>query len=477
MLVVLLVADSVRVDAPGFGGGPAQTPALDGLASGGTVFEHCVASGAWTVPSLTAITSGTLPHRVGVSRWRHPFPARRPTLMSAFAEAGFSVHSLVHNPRFCLAGTESRGEVGDSENPEAVLEALRAPRGADRFVFIHHWWTHLPYRNEKIPRRAWKRLCDEAIAEMATDPDSAPARMRDRYHDALGWFDSELLSRYLEAALSGGDDVLFAFTADHGETWGDSLPPGRSMEHIYDLHGRWMTDETTRVPLLLWGTGAHGPVPQGSSLGGLVRGVDVAPTLAGLAGVPWPGQGGLVKGTEAGERAVAVQRSVAPPAKPSPLQIDRGPEPFLFDGVSLVDSVQQSTPSPIREAITVTSHNALVAGQYPRSGKRMWSRFALRTAERRYVWDGLYRLREVVELGDASPPTGFAERLRDRWVDTPAVWSRLAEERASAVGPGPKLARGLFPRVGDAEVIDGEEDSEEEDASLEGAMRMLGYGE
>jgi len=391
--------------------------------------------------------------------------------MSAFAAAGFSVHSLVHNPRFCLAGTEARGEVGDSEDPEAVLKALRAPRGEDRFVFIHHWWTHLPYRNEKIPRRAWKRLCDEAIAEMAAHPDTAPARMRDRYHESLGWFDSELLSRYLDAARSGGDDVLFGFTADHGETWGDSLPEGRTMEHIYDLHGRWMTDETTRVPLLLWGKGAHGPVPQGCSLGGLVRGVDVAPTLAGLAGVPWPG------GEEVGRLAPAESPALTSPASLSPLQIDRGAEPFRYDGVSLVNSVQESTRSPIREAVTVTSHNALVAGRYPRSGKRMWSRFALRTEERRYVWDGLYRMRQVTELGGGAPPTGLAARLRERWVDTPAVWSRLAEERASAVGPGPKLERGLFKRVGTPDLEDDEGELEGEDAPLEEAMRMLGYGE
>jgi len=459
VLVVLLVADSVRVDAPGFGGGPAHTPVLDSLAAGGTVFENCIASGAWTVPSLISITSGTLPHRIGVSRWRHPFPARRPTLMSAFAAAGFDVHSLVHNPRFCLAGTEARGNVGDSEDPEAVLAALRCPPGADRFVFIHHWWTHLPYLNAKIPRRRWKALCDESIAEMAAQPDSAPARMRDRYHDALGWFDSELLGRYLEAASSGGDDVLFAFTADHGETWGDSLPPGRSMEHIYDLHGRWMTDETTAVPLLFWGKGVHGAVPPGSSLGGLVRGVDVAPTLAGLAGVPWPGDG----------------LSPGPEVPLSSLQIDRGEAPFRFDGISLADCVQQSSPSPVQEAITVTSHNALVAGRYPRSGKKMWSRFALRTPERRYVWDGLYRMREVTELV-GGPPAGMTARLRDRWVSTPALWSRLADERGSALGPGPKLDRNLFPRTA-GQPSDEEEDEEPEDGRLEEAMRMLGYGE
>jgi hypothetical protein len=367
--------------------------------------------------------------------------------MSAFQAAGFEVHSLVHNPRFCLAGTEARGQVGDSEDPEAVLRALSTPRGADRFVFIHHWWTHLPYRNEKIPRRAWKRLCDEAIAELAAHPESAPARMRRQYLDALEWFDRELLGRYLEAARAGGDDVLFAFTADHGESWGASLPPGRKMEHIYDLHGRWMTDETTHVPLVFWGKGARGPLPPGNALGGLVRGVDVAPTLAGLAGIPWPGEALETPGT---------------------LQIERDMLPFHFDGIPLTECVMESRDSGLKEALTVTSHNALVAGKYPRSGKKMWSRFGLRTPDRRYVWDGLYRMREVAELRE-RPPEGLSSRLKDRWVETPKVWSRLAEQRAQAIGPGPKLERELFPRFA--------EETEEEDAPLEEAMRMLGYAE
>ena len=63
----------------------------------------------------------------------------------------------------------------------------------------------------------------------------------------------------------------------------------------------------------------------------------------------------------------------------------------------------------------------------------------------------------------------LVERLRDRWVDTPRVWSQLAEERRVALGPGPKLDRELFPRF--------EDEVEGDDRELESAMRMLGYEE
>jgi len=453
VLVVLVIADSVRADAPGFGGGEAQTAVLDQLAAEGTCFTENIASGGWTVPSLVSLVTGTLPHRVGVSRWRHPFPSHRPTLMSAFAAAGFEVHSLVHNPRFCLANTGFRGTVGDSEDPEAVLSALRAPSGSDRLVVIHHWWTHLPYLNEKIPRARWKKLCDEAISRLAENPEDARPRTRREYLDALEWFDTELMARYLDAARSGGDDLLLAFTADHGENWGESLPAGRRMEHIYDLHGRWLTEETTRVPLLLWGKGAAGPLPAGQRLGGLVRGVDLAPTLAGLAGIPWPGP---------------------LPGDVTETQVDRGIEPgtggLVLDGESREDCIRSGRNSELTEALTVTSHNALVPARYPRAGHKMWSRFGLRTPERRYVWDGLYRRRDITELGDEEPD-GLLAQLRDRWVDVPRVWSRMAEERRFALGPGPKLPRELFPRFGTEPEGDGA------DSPLEDAMRMLGYGD
>jgi hypothetical protein len=82
-------------------------------------------------------------------------------------------------------------------------------------------------------------------------------------------------------------------------------------------------------------------------------------------------------------------------------------------------------------------------------------------------------MREVTELG-GGPPAGMTARLRDRWVSTPALWSRLADERGSALGPGPKLDRDLFPRVAGQP---SDEEEEPDDGMLEEAMRMLGYGE
>jgi len=444
VLVVLAVVDSLRADAVGFGGGDVATPTLDALANDGTVCPSAHASAAWTVPSLVSLATGTFPHRVGVGRWRHPFPAGRATLQSAFAAAGFEVRTVVHNRRWSFANTGARGEVVDSQDPAAVREAFSVPPGADRFVLLHHWWTHLPYVNAALPRKAWKGACDAALKELGEDPSSAP-RYREAYHRTVEYFDAELLPSYLEAA--GGQDVLLAVTGDHGENWGTSVPAGRTVGHMYDLHGRWLTDETLHVPLVFWSS--DGRVPAGR-LGGFVRGVDVAPTLTALAGVPWPGPA---------------------PSRTGPTHVERD-APDRLDGRDL--SACFGGTSTVADALTVTTSNAVKPPKYPIHGPSMWRRFSLRTAERRYVYDGVDGTRGVSDAAGLARALGLA-----RWTERD-VWARLAAEQDGAAG-SETLPKSCFPKFGteeDEETIDAAPEgdlSDDEAAALDEQMRLLGY--
>ena len=459
MIVLLLVVDSLRADAPSFAGGPAATPHLDRLAAEGVSFDRSWASAGWTVPSLVSLVTGTFAHRVGVSRWRHAFPARRPTLMSAFAASGFDVLSFAHNPRWFLAPMGFRGVVGDSQDAAAVRRALRGPAGRDRLVIVHHWWTHLPYQQQRIPRNPWRTLCGEAIHELARDPGSARPRQRQRYHDAVAWFDAHLLGDYLDAALAGSGDVLVAVTGDHGENWGESLPPGETMQHIYDLHGRWLTDATTAVPLVLWGRGARGALPAAVRRGGYARGVDLAPTLCELAGVPWPGPPGAAEG---------------------PTLVDRGIGPggggLVLDGRSLVATALDGAPSPVGEAMTVTSHNAVVPARYPVSARRLWHRFALRRDEGRWQWDAGQAGRSRVWTEEQGQLRAMSRgRQISRLFAGRAPWAPLVEEREGAVGPAVRLDASAFGVTEDEDdALAGDMGSAGE-RDLAVAMRTAGY--
>lgn len=429
---------------------------MDGLAKGGSLYEQAIASAGWTVPSLNAIASGTFPHRLGVARWRHPYPRRRPTLFTAFDAAGFEVFSFFHNPRWAFAGTQARGQVGDSQDRESICAALRRPRGSDAFVFVHHWWTHLPYKNEAIPRQPWKALCNEILEQLADDPASQRPRQRRAYLDTIEYLDGELLGAYLDAAHSGGDDVLVCVTADHGENWGESVPEGHTVGHIYDLHGRWLTDDTTHVPLVFHGGRGSAQVPAGQRLGGFARGVDLAPTVCGLAGVPWPGPLPDIEG---------------------PTLIERGIETVAdlkLDGVSLAGSLAAREDAPSRFALTVTSHNAVVPARYPKAGGTMWRRYSVRTPSARYVWDGVDKSRHVqAPDGSLVEAPRFGGALRDRLTGARSHYGLMRSERRKAVGPGPMIEKDQFPGFGDDDAV--LDSAEAESPDLEGGMRTLGY--
>jgi len=430
MLVFLIVADSLRADAPGFAGGAASTPVMDGLAREGTRFAGYFASGAWTVPSLISMLTGSYAHEVGICRWRHPYPAGRPNLLTAFAAAGFEVRCVLPYPRWGFLTIPGRGVVGNSQDPEAVIAALRGRPDQDRLVVILHWWIHLPYLQRELPRKTWHTACDFILESLNRHPERLAAKTEETYLKAVSHFSEQILPRYLDAAVAGGGKVMTVLTADHGETWGRSLPLGRRIENVYDLHGRWIADETVHVPLVVHGWGAANGIPAGQVLGGMAGGVDLGPTLTELAGVPWPGP--------------ALSEGLGLITRPS-----KAP---AIAGRSLASCILEGKPAPRREVMTVSSHNTLVPDNYPANGREMWRTMALRTTEAWYIWDGVEGRKTVNPLDENAPPAPdkappIFERLEAHWrqaVDSAEpVERKLAETLREDLGPIREKLRSL----------------------------------
>ena len=380
MKVLVVVTDSVGADVPGCMGGPAVTPTLDALAAGGTVFEQAYTSAGWTIPSLAAMTTGTLPHRTGVCNWTHP-PRPRQTVFSAFRDAGWPVDVFAPSTRWGFFRWPGVDRIGDSQDVDAICASLSRP--GPGLVFVHHWWTHFPFITLRRPFVNLKYAEGVALDAFVRSPAVMAPKLRRLYHRAVGIYSEQVLPRYLDALPQ---DALVVHTADHGETFGEAMPAGRRPQHIFDLHGRWLCDTNTRVPLVFSGRG----VPARRIDSGFWRGVDLAPTLCGLCELPW-------RPTAGADRSGVV----------------RGTEDDLADGV-----------------LTVSSHNTWEPDTYPWDGQQMWRLYSWRDHRGRFTWDARTDHWETGACGQGVGPPDVKQRLQAAYADASGPVGRWFAPRA-----------------------------------------------
>lgn len=161
---------------------------------------------------------------------------------------------------------------------DAALSWLRV-HGRERwFLVVHYMDPHEPYFSHGTQGRAVSRL-----AEPEPEPGRSAA-LRASYDSEVTYLDDQfgrLLDYLSEEDLA--DETAIVLTADHGEEFGD---------HEGFWHGDALFDEQLRVPLMVRypRTGQSG----GTRVRDQVRLIDVAPTLAELAGAaPGPGWQGF----------------------------------------------------------------------------------------------------------------------------------------------------------------------------------------
>ena len=266
--VVLVTIDTLRADRLGsYGHTAARTPAFDTLARHGTRFARAYATAPITLPSHATILTGRYPPGHGARHNGMAMNAGLPTLQASFKQAGFETAAFVSafplDRRFGLdRGFDAyddelpRGADGRRQNERAgaatvdrAIAWLRARPAARLFAWVHLFEPHAPY----------------------AAPGSVPGRSAsDRYDDEVATADREV-ARLLDAWPDRAD-TLVVMTADHGEAFG---------EHGESGHSIFVYDTTLHVPLIMAGPG----LPDGATIEDPVSLIDLAPTIAGLAGL------------------------------------------------------------------------------------------------------------------------------------------------------------------------------------------------
>jgi choline-sulfatase len=275
--VLLVTIDTVRADHIGaYGYTKGTTPTLDRLAREGVRFAEATSQAPLTGPAHAAILTGSYPARFGVrDNATTPLPPSATTIAERFKAAGYRTGAFIgafivdrqygfgqgfdeFDSRFerfsSAAKLQARRPAGAVIDD--ALKWLAAKNDAPFFAWVHLYDAHAPYDSPPAFR-----------ARFSTAP----------YDGAIAYVDQSI-GKLIDALQPSGalDRTVVSVVADHGEGLG---------EHGEAEHGFFLYDTTLHVPWIL-------RLPErrraGTVVSGQVRAIDVAPTLAALAGLAAP---------------------------------------------------------------------------------------------------------------------------------------------------------------------------------------------
>lgn len=296
--VALIVLDTVRADHLScYGYSRPTTPSICALAAHGVLFEDAIAASSWTLPSITSIFTGLMPHQTGANWGRSPDPSAWPLarILSSkgYETAGFNANpfyglsgwrlgdgfrvyeddsvSLRHNLAVTFVGQSALRFLYDhlvrynqfdrraaaDVNADVMRWARRRDPSRPYFLFINYMDAHRPYlpparfdhRFGRIPKSLLARVIKPLNDGRPRRPYSAAERqdLINGYDNSLAYLDAEVgrLVGFL-SQQPGGAHTIFIITSDHGEGFG---------EHgTYD-HGWNLYRDVLHVPLIVAGPG------------------------------------------------------------------------------------------------------------------------------------------------------------------------------------------------------------------------------
>jgi arylsulfatase A-like enzyme/Flp pilus assembly protein TadD len=277
--IILITIDTTRADALGYTGNRSvKTPFIDALAGRGIIFTNAHAHNVVTFPSHVNILTGLYPYQHGVhDNAGFVLDPKFLTIATRLRTAGYATGAFVGafplDARFGLnqgfdtyddnygKGSASVDFVEQERRATVVLESAtrwwKAKEGQKRFMWIHLYDPHAPYR----------------------PPEPFLSEYRNGYLGEIAYVD-DALSKAIGPILAADPGALVVLTSDHGESLG---------EHGEKTHGLFAYEATLKIPLIVARGGiSHRVEPA------YARHVDIVPTIldAAAAEVPkeLPGQ-------------------------------------------------------------------------------------------------------------------------------------------------------------------------------------------
>ncbi len=281
--VYLISVDTLRADRLScYGYEFPTTPHIDALAEKGIVYEDMLCEVPLTGPSMGAMMASRTPRVTGAVRNGVAMPEDIPLVAERFKEAGYATWCVQSNwtLKSDMSGLHRGFDDYDQDFKKRRWGFLVAEREGDKvlelaldriqnrasdepvFAWIHFSDPHAPYK--------WRRKHN--VQDVNRRDLDKTEDIRARYDSEVHYTDS-LIGELLEALPK--ENAIIVFVGDHGESL---------MEHGYLGHGRRLNQTGLHIPFIV-----HGPGITPGRSNAPVRGIDVGPTILGLAGLaPWP---------------------------------------------------------------------------------------------------------------------------------------------------------------------------------------------
>jgi len=294
--IVLITMDTVRADhLSAYGYDRDTTPNLAKFAKEGVLFENAVTASSWTLPSLSSIYTGLLPHQSGANAFR-PLNPGWATIESVlgrhgYATAGFNANyyygesgwglgggferydddrtTVLYNLSRTLLGRAAvqplyqrldrydafyRRDAADLNGD--VFRWLQHQPARPFYIYINYFDAHSPYLPPAPFDHRFGRLSEAVVRRWSAMggfrpkgplPAADRAALIDGYDNSLAYLDAQIgrLIYFLESSPAGKNTIII-ITADHGESFG---------EHGADQHGDDLHREEIHVPLIVYGAG------------------------------------------------------------------------------------------------------------------------------------------------------------------------------------------------------------------------------
>lgn len=276
--LIVILFDSLRRDhVPWHGYWRDTAPHLDELSRRALIFDQYITQAPWTKPSVASLLTSTYASTHGVvsQKPQSQLPASLTTIAEVLSSAGYYTAAVMQNPHMGDRRSSKGFEQGyqkydylgdkklDGKLPglmgDTAIETLRK-RPEDRPFFLTMFFMnpHYPYEPHHL------------VFGDKKDGPSNPGPINS--YDAEIFEADAAVGRLLAFLEENGldDDTIVLFSSDHGEELGD---------HRNRFHGDTLYDCVLNVPLLVAGLDRNGRFP------GLVREVDVMPTLLDFLGV------------------------------------------------------------------------------------------------------------------------------------------------------------------------------------------------